>query len=612
MAADLIYLGKDVQSFQTATRYAGYDKVVLNIDDRNYVSSPSVSVTDATKWDERSVGEYQFVWNISRSKWYTPFSTYANTAALIQNYGITPYYSDVTSAKDGDVITVIKESVNGETTVTAEITRSGSTLEADCPLVKPSERQSVADSLLSRVYGFEYQPFAAEGAYMNPAAEIGDAINAYNVYAGVFEQETTFNRLFLSKIGSAIQTESEVEMQYDMATDRKYTRRIADTEAQFKILADEISSIVTDEEFQAALTTMSNQISAKVSATGGNSSSFSWSLTSDGFVLYSNGSAVFKCDSTGITVTGDGTFTGNVYASNIKSTEVDGYGGSFSAAGITPATITTAQCGSGVVQSLGYADVFNAARASTSPLQYFKAAQLVASTSVYSPKFIVADISGGTNEYNLNGHYHSFSVVDDKIVCGAPNNSTSIDGRSFNIVDTQACRDAVSAVQVASRAVLYCNSSYYRDYTYDCDMTGSSYHYTPSGESYQYGRVAVRNSSGTDLAVLRVKLPAGGSVASITSKSTSSDYSDYYYSGGWKLYVHAKDSNGNVLLTDSIDVQHAVDYGASQGGGGTQYSLYCVSRTENSAGLVTCDFSISSYNGLPWSANSYYTFTYGS
>lgn len=595
---DLIYIGKDVQSFQKSERFAGYDRVVLNLDDNNYVSSPSVTVVDASKWDQRSNGQYKFIYIAENDRWRTPFNTNANRAALTQNYGITPYYSDVTSPKDGDVITVTKSTVNESSSVKAEISRSGSTLTANCPLVKPGDRQKVADNLLKQVYSFEYQPFSANGAYMNPAAEIGDAINAYSIYSGLFEQETIFNRLMLSNIGSAINDEAEVEMQYENNTDRRYNRKLAETSAEFAILADRISSTVTNEQFQAALNTMANQIDAKVSESGGNTNSFAWSLDSNGFYLYSNGALVFKCDRSGITVVGDATITGEVFASNIRSDAVDGYGGSFSGYGITPATIETAQCGSGIVQSLGYADVFNAARANTSPLQYFKAAQIVAGTSFYSPKFTVADTSGGINEYDLNGHYHSFTVVGDKIVCGAPNNSTNIDGRSFNIADTQAYRDGVAAVSVASRAVLYCNATNYTDFDtgFDCDMSGSSYHYDNNGSTY--GRIAIRNSSGTDLKTIRVKLPAGGSSGSVSSIEVEahSDTEDdiiidntqsriflktnvYAYTSGSQTPIFTDDT-GNVLC----DIGYAADY------------FWYLGKTDHASVLTTDNSNYTTYD----------------
>jgi hypothetical protein len=68
---------------------------------------------------------------------------------------------------------------------------------------------------------------------------------------------------------------------------------------------------------------------------------------------------VFECNRNGITVTGDGTFTGNIYASNIKSTAIDGYGGSFHGGGITGGTVAAGTCTNGVQASLGYADYSN-------------------------------------------------------------------------------------------------------------------------------------------------------------------------------------------------------------------------------------------------------------
>ena len=538
--SDLIYIGKDVQSFQKSTRFEPYDRVVLNLDDNNYIASPSVSVTNASVYSSYANGTYKFTFSISQGKWKTPTDTYVTTSALAQSYGLTTHYTDITSPKDGDVITVTKTTVNNEASVTAELTRSGSTLTADCPLVKPSERQTVADALLKRVYGFQYQPFSAKGAYMNPAAEIGDAITAYNVFAGLFEQETIFNRLMLSNIGSAISDEAEVEMQYESNTDRRYNRKLAETSAEFEILADRIASTVTNSEFEAALQTMANQISAKVSESGGNPSSFAWSLDSNGFYLYANGAQVFKCDRGGITVVGDATITGEVYASNIRSDAVNGYGGSFSGYGITPATIEPAQCSAGVVQSLGYADVFNSARYSSSPLQYFKAAQMVATSSFYSPSFICADTTGQATEVNLTGHYHSFTESGGKIILGAPHNDSAIDRHSFNIADTQAYRDGVSAVTVASQEVITADSNTIRDYTsgFDCDLTGKTY--TPSGSTNQFGRVNIINAAGVVLKKLRIQLPAStGAVDHVTVEPQTDTTADLVFEDN-SIYLKTK------------------------------------------------------------------------
>ena len=512
-----IYVGQKAKTFDTSPRQQGYDMVVMLLDDNNYVSSPSATVTDKTSWESRENGEYTFTYNQSRDRWQTPNSTYANEAALKSNYGITLHYGAATGAKDGDVISVRKTTVNDAMTVEAVMSRSGNTLEFECPLVRPEQRQAIADKVLQSVAGYEYQPYNASGVHLEPATEIGDAITAFGILGGIYDKNTQYGRLAFSDIAATWFEESEEETGYRSETERKFSRRFAETAAELNILSDRIEAIVSDEDYRAELDVLAREISAKVSSQDGNRNSFGWSITEDGFVLYANGSQVFKCDRSGITVTGNGTFTGEVYASNIRSDATNGYGGYFNGGGITGGTIDTVQCSDGVVQSLGYADLFNMSTATTSPLDYFRARQIVAGTSFYSPKFIVADTSGGTNEYNLNGHYHSFTVVGDKIVCGAPNNATSIDQRSFNIADTQAYRDGVAAVTVASRAVLYCNATNYTDYDtgFDCDMSGSSYHYDSNGVSY--GRIEIRNSSGTALKKIRVKLPAGGGSSTISS-----------------------------------------------------------------------------------------------
>ena len=94
-----------------------------------------------------------------------------------------------------------------------------------------------------------------------------------------------------------------------------------------------------------------DQIAAKVDETGGDSS-FGWSLTSSGFELDSNGSTVMKVDSSGLTVNGDGNFTGSVQAKNIQY----GTGNTFSGNGITGGSISGAKCSSKINSQLANAD----------------------------------------------------------------------------------------------------------------------------------------------------------------------------------------------------------------------------------------------------------------
>ena len=59
-------------------------------------------------------------------------------------------------------------------------TDSGRTLTLDCPW----GTQKMAEDILSRIQGFQYQPYTADGAHIDPAAEIGDGFAAGTYTAG--------------------------------------------------------------------------------------------------------------------------------------------------------------------------------------------------------------------------------------------------------------------------------------------------------------------------------------------------------------------------------------------------------------------------------------------
>lgn len=310
--ADKIYLGKNAKSFKSSPRFNNYDMVILNIDENNYVSSPYVTL-DATKWTSRSNGEHVFTYNGSR--WAYNGSTYT-TATLRSTFGIVVTYSSATAVKTGDTVTVSKITNSGEQTVTAELTRSGRAFEVDCPLVKPSQRQTVADALLAKVYGFSYQPYEADGALLNPAAELGDAITAFGVYGGLYKQNLTFGRLMCSSIGAPAEEEIDSEFQFKPAQERRYARKFADIAAEFKIQAEEIS--------------------AKVSKVGSNSTqSFSWQLQTDHFSVFSGSREMLRIDSSG------SSFAGVVKANSIAVGNITIGGTTYDAGHITGSQVGT-------------------------------------------------------------------------------------------------------------------------------------------------------------------------------------------------------------------------------------------------------------------------------
>lgn len=164
-------------------------------------------------------------------------------------------------------------------------TDTGRTLSLHCPW----GTQTMAENILKRMQGFQYQPYKATGAVIDPAAEIGDGVDVGNVYSGIYKMEMRFGRTPTADLGAPGEEEINTEYPRKTKTEREIARVRAEVKSEFKIQAD--------------------QIAAKVSSTGGDGSSFGWTLTEDGFVLSSGGTDVLRVDKTGAEIRGKITAT---------------------------------------------------------------------------------------------------------------------------------------------------------------------------------------------------------------------------------------------------------------------------------------------------------------
>ena len=189
---------------------------------------------------------------------------------------------DVTPEFDGYSKVVIDL---GDGTIYESGYSTGRTLELKCPW----GTQEMADNILAQVIGYQYQPFTADGALVDPAAELGDGITVNGVYSGLYRQEIRFGPRYTSNIEAPQDEEVDHEFPFQEVTDRMVIRQFAVTKAQFAVQA--------------------SQIAARVTREGGDSKSFGWVLTEDGFVLSAGSKEVFRCDETGISVTGKITAT---------------------------------------------------------------------------------------------------------------------------------------------------------------------------------------------------------------------------------------------------------------------------------------------------------------
>ena len=159
-------------------------------------------------------------------------------------------------------------------------TTTGRTLTLSCPW----GTQVMANNILDSLRGYQYQPYEAAGALLDPAAELGDGVTVNGAYSGLYEINTTYGQLCAADISAPTDEEIDHEFPFETVADRQIIRKFAETRSEFTVQASEIA--------------------AKVEKTGGDAASFGWTLTEDGFILASNGREVFRADDGGITVTG--------------------------------------------------------------------------------------------------------------------------------------------------------------------------------------------------------------------------------------------------------------------------------------------------------------------
>lgn len=188
--------------------------------------------------------------------------------------------------------------VDSDTTYFAG-TRSGRVLTIE----NPWGTQAQADRLLARLQGYQYQPYSATDALLDPAAELGDGVSLNGLYGGLFSIVRKYSRLMAADIKAPQDEEIDHEYPYEPKADREITRKFSAIESEFAI--------------------QSNEISAKVSQVGGANNSVSWSLKADAWRVYANGAEVFKVDRNGATVTGKITATsGTIGGFDIGSSSI--------------------------------------------------------------------------------------------------------------------------------------------------------------------------------------------------------------------------------------------------------------------------------------------------
>lgn len=182
---------------------------------------------------------------------------------------------------------------------------TGRTLTINCPW----GNQKIADNILKSIQGFQYQPLTAEGALVDPSAEIGDGINANGVYSGIYSMDLQFDSLLPAKVSAPADEELYEEHTYVPKTDRLITRKFLAVDTQFRIQEGKISAEVEERKsdiktVKATLDVQADRITAKINKNDGHSSTFGWSLQTDSWRIFSGSNTVIKADKNGLEVNG--------------------------------------------------------------------------------------------------------------------------------------------------------------------------------------------------------------------------------------------------------------------------------------------------------------------
>ena len=211
-----------------------------------------------------------------------------------------------------DVYSGVEIIVDDDTSVFAG-NRSGRVLQIENAWGTQAQANAILSSLTAT--GFQYQPYTATGAILNPAAEIGDGVTLNGVYSGIYEMSKAFGSMMFCDIEAPQDEQIDHEYPFETKQDRTYRREIAEASAKISINEGAITAEVlratnAENSLSSQIVQTANGITASVlSKTGGSSQSFGWNLTDTSWELKSNNSTVLKATASGIEINGKVTAT---------------------------------------------------------------------------------------------------------------------------------------------------------------------------------------------------------------------------------------------------------------------------------------------------------------
>lgn len=142
---------------------------------------------------------------------------------------------------------------------------TGRVLEAEFPWAT----QAIADNVLASISGFVYQPFTAQNALLDPAAELGDSVSVGGVSSVLASIDTNFNAMCASNISAPSDEEIDHEYHY-VKPEERTAKRVSSMTAELRVMSDKIEGIVVDvDENSSRITQTATELTARVESAEG-------------------------------------------------------------------------------------------------------------------------------------------------------------------------------------------------------------------------------------------------------------------------------------------------------------------------------------------------------
>ena len=173
-------------------------------------------------------------------------------------------------------IIVGEDPETGEQLVYEAGNNSARTLEIN----NPYGTQEIANAILAKLSGFQYRPYTADGALLNPSAELGDGITfAGDVYSFIASTDTTISPIMSSTVAAYEDSELNHEYPYETRESQEISRKINGLKTTFTVELGKVQSTIeenyetkteageTKAQLQTQITQTQSSILSTVSAT---------------------------------------------------------------------------------------------------------------------------------------------------------------------------------------------------------------------------------------------------------------------------------------------------------------------------------------------------------